>query len=68
MASSILANVMLDQRHKAAMKDLEKEMQLEMAKQREELNRELEDELKLELEVCQRKPAKKSHIFLFIFM
>ena len=52
MASTILSNLMLEQRHKAAMKELEKEMQVEMAKQREELNRELEDELKIELEVC----------------
>ncbi len=38
-------------RHKAAMQELEKEMQVEMARQREELNRELEEELQKELEV-----------------
>lgn len=52
MVSAILADLMLDTRHKSAMRDLEKEMQVEMAKQREELNRELEDELNRELEVC----------------
>ncbi len=51
LASDILANMMLEHRHKAAMKDLEKKMQLEMARQREELHRELEEELQQELEV-----------------
>ena len=42
---------MLEQRHKMALLQLEKEMQAEMQKQRELLNRELEDELQAELMV-----------------
>ena len=42
---------MLEQRHKMAMLQLEKEMQGEMQKQREILNRELEEELQHELSV-----------------
>ena len=42
---------MLEQRHKMALLQLEKEMQAEMQKQRELLNRELEEELQAELMV-----------------
>lgn len=42
---------MLEQRHKMALAQLQKEMNAEMQKQREQINRELEEELKEELEV-----------------
>ena len=51
LATSILGQMMLEQRHKMAMEQLSREMQQEMQKQREELNRELEMEMKIELEV-----------------
>ena len=42
---------MMDQKHKAAMNQLEKEMELEMQRQRTELNEQMEAELAAELEV-----------------
>lgn len=51
LASSMFSQVLLEQRHKMAMKQLEHDMHLEMQKQRELLNQELEIELKHELEV-----------------
>lgn len=42
---------MMDQRHKMAMEQLGKEMQIEMQKQREELNKELEIQIQKELAV-----------------
>ena len=66
MAATSLANLMLEQRHKTAMKDLEKELHLEMSKQREELNRELEEELQQELEVSCKLLLQLSMITLVL--
>ncbi|CAH1782698.1 unnamed protein product [Owenia fusiformis] len=50
VATSILSQHLLDQRHKKAMGDLETEMKYEMQKHKDELNRELEHELQAELD------------------
>ncbi|XP_053407631.1 myosin-7-like isoform X3 [Mercenaria mercenaria] len=50
MASHILNKALMEQRHKKAMEELEKEMQLELEKNREQLNAELQKSLEKELE------------------
>ncbi len=46
---------MLDNRHRAALEQLEREMQAEMLNQRQQLADELQDELNRELEVTWEK-------------
>ncbi|XP_060578849.1 trichohyalin-like isoform X2 [Ruditapes philippinarum] len=50
MASAILNKALMDQRHRKAMEELEKEMQVELEKNREQLNAELQKSLEKELE------------------
>ena len=50
MASAILNKALMEQRHKKAMEELEKEMQVELEKNREQLNAELQKSLEKELE------------------
>ena len=61
IATAILSQTMLEQRHKMSMHQLEHEMQVEMHKQRELLNQELEVELQLELEVSQSTLTRIQH-------
>ncbi|KAH3705448.1 trichohyalin-like isoform X2 [Dreissena polymorpha] len=50
MASQILNAALMEQRHKKAMEDLEKEMQVELERCRDELNNQLQSSLEKELE------------------
>lgn len=50
MASEVLNAALMEQRHKKAMEELEKEMQIELEKNREQLNEELQKSLEKELE------------------
>ncbi|XP_064630315.1 trichohyalin-like isoform X2 [Lineus longissimus] len=49
-ASNILTQLMMENRHKQAMHDLEHEMELEMQKNKDNLNKDFETELQSELE------------------
>ncbi|XP_070539647.1 evC complex member EVC-like isoform X2 [Ptychodera flava] len=49
-AASVMNRLLMDQRHKKTMADLEKELKLEMTRQKEELDQELEEQMKKELE------------------
>ncbi len=51
MASNILMNTLMEQRHQKAMADLDSEMKAELEKSKEELNSTLELELQQELQV-----------------
>ena len=51
MATAILSQAMLEQRHKMAVQEVEKEMSAEMQRQMDELQAELQQELQQELEV-----------------
>ena len=61
LATAILSQAMLEQRHKQAIDQLEKEMSAEMQRQMDDLHNELQQELQGELDVSAKGCHHVSH-------